>query len=397
MRKKRILLLSEGFGKGHTQAAHALSVGLRQSSTDIITRVIELGAFLHPTLAPWIFSAYRKTVISQPKLYGMLYKHHYKKSLNRVASLALHRIFYARTKTLIKRMRPDLIICTHPFPNIIVSRLKAAGLSVPLFTVITDYDAHGTWVDSKVDKYLVSTENVRLRLLEHGVSDHRIEVTGIPVHPSFRMEYSKDQILLEFGLKKMPTVLIMGGGWGVFNKGEKERLLDYAAGWRESIQFIICTGTNEKAKTQLLAEDIFRHPNIHLIGYTQEISKLMDVSDLLITKPGGMTCTEALAKGIPMLFYSAIPGQEEKNSRYFEQMGYGQQISSLEMIDHWFRMILEQYPALVTRRSEIRSLFKKQAYGCSDAIMYYLGQLEIAKISSDNYTESPMQAPAAHW
>jgi processive 1,2-diacylglycerol beta-glucosyltransferase len=372
MRKKRILLLSEGFGKGHTQAATALSVGLRQSSSEIITRVIELGSFLHPTIAPWIFSAYRKTVTSQPKLIGMLYRHQYKKSLNRVAGLALHRIFYSQTKAVIEQLRPDIIVCTHPFPSVIVSRLKRAGLSTPLFTVITDYDAHGAWIDSNVDKYLVSSENVRHKLIARGVPNSCIEVTGIPVHPNFRLEHSKEQTLQEFGLKEMPTVMVMGGGWGVFNKEEKELMLDYIAGWRDSIQLIICLGTNEKARQQLLEEEVFRHPNIHLMGYTREISKLMDVSDLLITKPGGMTCTEALAKGIPMLFYSAIPGQEEENCQYFEEMGYGQQITSLEMIDHWFRLILDKYPAMASRRVEVRNHFKIQAQGCSDVIMKYL-------------------------
>ncbi|MBP1995020.1 MGDG synthase family glycosyltransferase [Paenibacillus eucommiae] len=376
MRKKRILLLSEGFGKGHTQAAYALSVGIRQSSTEVITRVIELGAFLHPTLAPLVFSAYRRTVISQPKLYGMLYRHQYKKSLNRVAGLALHRIFYSQTKAIIEQLKPDIIVCTHPFPNIIVSRLKRSGLSVPLFTVITDYDAHGTWVDSEVNKYLVSTDEVRKKLLLLGVPESNVEVTGIPVHPKFRLIHSKEQILQEFSLKEMPTVMIMGGGWGVFNKDEKSQLLDYVAGWRDSIQLIICMGTNEKARQQLLEEQAFRHPNIHVIGYTKDINKLMDVSDLLITKPGGMTCTEAVAKGIPMLFYSAIPGQEETNCQYFEEQGFGQMITSLDKIDHWFHLLLEQYPALMQRRADAIHSQQEETQDCSQAILDYLNLSE---------------------
>jgi processive 1,2-diacylglycerol beta-glucosyltransferase len=392
LRKKRILLLSEGFGKGHTQAAYALSVGIRQSSPEVITRVIELGAFLHPTLAPWVFSAYRRTVTSQPKLYGMLYRHQSKKSLNRVAGLALHRIFYSQTKAIIAQLKPDIIICTHPFPNIIVSRLKRSGLVVPLFTVITDYDAHGTWIDSEVDKYLVSTDAVRKKLLARGVPENNVEVTGIPVHPSFRLEHSKEQILSEFGLKEMPTVMIMGGGWGLFSKEEKERLHHYVAKWGESIQFLICLGTNEKAKQQLLEEETFRHPNIHLIGYTKEISKIMDVSDLLITKPGGMTCTEAMAKGIPMLFYSAFPGQEEENCQYFEEQGYGQIITSLEMVDQWFQLLLDQYPALAQRRYDIRSRLQVQALDCSQAIMQYL------KLTDNRtYIKASTKTPLIQW
>lgn len=392
LRKKRILVLSEGFGKGHTQAAYALSVGIRQSSPDVITRVMELGAFLHPTLAPWIFSAYRRTVTSQPRLYGMLYRHQYKKSLNRVAGLAMHRIFYSQTKAVIAQLKPDMIVCTHPFPNIIVSRLKRAGLSIPLFTVITDYDAHGTWIDSEVDKYLVSTDAVRKKLLARGVPETNVEVTGIPVHPNFRLEHSKEPILREFGFKDMPTVMIMGGGWGVFSKEEKVRLLTYVAGWRESIQFLICLGTNEKAKQQLLEEEAFRHPNIHMIGYTNQISKIMDVSDLLITKPGGMTCTEAMAKGIPMLFFNAIPGQEEENCHYFEEQGFGQMITSMQMVDHWFLQLLEQYPTMVKRRFDVRNRLQAQAHDCSQAIMQYLKLTE-----NRPYIQASSKAPLIQW
>ncbi|MEW9702128.1 glycosyltransferase [Paenibacillus sp. SI8] len=392
MRKKRILLLSEGFGKGHTQAAHALSVELRQNSSEIITRVIELGAFLHPTLAPWIFSAYRRTVTSQPKLYGMLYRNQYKKSLNRVAALALHRMFYAQTKAVIAQLKPDMIVCTHPFPSIIVSRLKRAGLPIPLFTVITDYDAHGTWMDPSIDKYLVSTPAVRELLLGRGVSETHVEVTGIPVHPSFRQQHNKEQIRHEFGLQDMPTVMVMGGGWGVFKKEEKDELLTYIANWSEHIQLLICLGTNEKAREQLLEEEVFQHPHVHLIGFTREINKLMDIADLLITKPGGMTCTEAMSKGIPMLFYSPIPGQEERNCEYFQEQGYGQRITSMAMIDHWFKLLLEQYPKLSKRRSDIRSDQQFRAQDCSSAIIRYLNLVD-----KRPYIQASTSTPLIQW
>ncbi|MEF3302848.1 MGDG synthase family glycosyltransferase [Paenibacillus sp. GYB003] len=336
MRKKRILLLSEGFGAGHTQAAHALSVGLRKLSPDLQTRVLELGSFLHPTLARFAASAYRKTITSQPKLYGYVYRKQYKKSLNRLARMALHRLFYGQTLEVIKQLRPDTIVCTHPFPSAVVSRLKRAGLSVPLCTVITDYDAHGTWINPEVNKYLVSTEEVKRKLLQRGVPDSHIEVTGIPVHPNFWQHHNKEELRLRFGLQAMPTVLVMGGGWGLV---QHDDMLQHMAQWRDRLQFIFCMGSNKKALERLKADPRFTHPNIRLLGFTREVDKLMDVSDLLITKPGGMTCTEGLAKGLPMLFYSPIPGQEEENCQYFTEMGLGEPIKSLATLDYWFEKL----------------------------------------------------------
>ncbi len=352
MRKKRVLLLSEGFGAGHTQAAQALSVSLKQRCPELQTRVLELGAFLHPTLAPWIFTAFRKTVISQPKLYGKLYRSQYKKSLNRLAQLALHRIFYAQTAEIIRQLKPDAIVCTHPFPNVVVSRLKRAGLSIPLCTVITDYDAHGTWVSSEVTKYLVSTEDVKKKLLTRGIPPHKVEITGIPVHPGFHQPHDKGEIRARFNLSDLPTVMVMGGGWGILGNNS---LYEHMAGWRERIQFLFCLGSNEKALHKFAENPLFQHRNIHLLGFTNEIDKLMEVSDLLITKPGGMTCSEGLAKGIPMLFYEPIPGQEEENLQYFTALGLGEQIESAATMDHWFRTLAEQYSEVQLHRKVLCS------------------------------------------
>ncbi|GGG21812.1 MGDG synthase family glycosyltransferase [Paenibacillus abyssi] len=367
MRKKRVLLLSEGFGSGHTQAAYALAVGLRQLSPGIQTRVIELGKFLNPVVGPWIMSAYRKTVSKQPKLVGMMYRTQYHKSLNRFAQLALHRIFYTQTSQVISQLKPDLIICTHPVPNAVVARLKRLGLDVPLYTLITDYDAHGTWISPEVNKYLVSTPVVKKKLLAHGIPSSRIEVTGIPVHPDFWTTHDKSEIQLQFNLKQMPTVMIMGGGWGLLGD---DNLFEYMTRWRDSVQMIFCTGSNEKARESMLANPKFQHPNIKVLGYTNEVSKLMDVSDLLITKPGGMTCTEGLSKGIPMLFYEPIPGQEEENMDYFISNGFGEMLLTEETVDKWFSLIQEPYAATQFRRALLSK--RNQQYNptqCSRAVL----------------------------
>jgi processive 1,2-diacylglycerol beta-glucosyltransferase len=372
MRKKRVLLLSEGFGSGHTQAAYALAVGLRLSSPDIQTRVIELGKFLNPVVGPLIVSAYRKTVSKQPKLVGMMYRSNYHKSLNRFTQLALHRVFYTHTSQVIEQLKPDLIICTHPVPNAVVSRLKRLGEEdVQLCTVITDYDAHGTWISQEVNHYLVSTPKVKHKLMERGVEGNRIEVTGIPVHPSFWQTNDRNEVLKQFGLRDMPTVLVMGGGWGLMD--DDDQLLDYMTEWRNRVQLIICVGSNEKMKDKLMQEERFVHPNIHILGFTREVSKLMDVADLLVTKPGGMTCTEGLSKGLPMLFYKPIPGQEEENSEYFVQNGFAEMLSTRDTINKWFKRIQERKAFAEFRHALLRK--RNEQYDpkeCTDAVLRFM-------------------------
>lgn len=338
MRKPRVLLLSEGFGTGHTQAAHALAHGIKKVSPHVHSRVIELGKFLNPTVAPLIFSAYRKTLSVQPKLVSLLYRTQYNKSLNGLTKLALHRIFYTQTAQVVSQLKPDMVICTHPFPNAVISRLKRQGLNIPLYTLITDYDVHGTWINPEVNKYLVSTPQVKAMLEIRGIPSSQIQITGIPVHPDFWEAGDKVKLREEMGLKNMPTALLMGGGWGLSFEEDHMKAL---ASWADRVQLVFCLGSNQKMIDKMKEIPCFQHPNIRILGYTREVSKLMDVSDVLITKPGGMTCTEAMAKGLPMLFIPPHPGQEEENCEYFVQAGYGEIIHSAEVITDRFRELSE--------------------------------------------------------
>ncbi|MNJ38727.1 Processive diacylglycerol beta-glucosyltransferase [compost metagenome] len=348
--KRRVLLLSEGFGAGHTQAAYALSSSLRKLSPNVQTRVLELGSFLNPRVAPLILTAYKKTVSSQPRLVSMMYRSNYKKPLNRLTTLALHKIFYTHTKQIIDQLHPDVIVCTHPIPSAVISRMKRHGLTVPLCTVITDYDAHGTWISDEVNRYLVSTHQVRAILLERGVGQSKIEITGIPVHPNFWERHSKQEIRDHFGLNDMPTILIMGGGWGLM---KDEAVNNFLIEHKEHFQLIFCFGSNVKSMEKMSQNPRFIHPNIKLLGFTKEIDKLMEVSDLLITKPGGMTCSEGLAKAIPMLFHKPLPGQEEENLQYFSAQGWGTPIHSLEDIRMWVDKLTHHYDEVSATRDDM--------------------------------------------
>jgi len=367
MRKKRVLLLSEGFGTGHTQAAHALANGMKMLHPHLQCRVIELGNFLNPTIGPWILSAYRKTINTSPAIIGMFYRNKYDKSLNKLTQLALHRIFYTHAAQVISQLKPDVIICTHPIPNNVIARLKKQGIDVPLITLITDYDVHGAWISPEVSHYLASSPKVKNLLIERGVQPDKIQTTGIPVHPDFWKIGDKNQLRKELKLKSMPTVLIMSGGWGLTLKPE---LLRQLTSWADRVQLIFCTGSNMKLQEKMQENSMYDHPHITILGYTDQINKLMDVSDLLITKPGGMTCTEGLAKGIPMLFHEAIPGQEEQNSRFFVNQGFAETIHSPDVIEKWFHLITDHYEQFEARRQQPKRIepYLQPAY-CAQTVL----------------------------
>lgn len=375
--KKRVLLLSEGFGAGHTQAAYALSSSLRKLSPNIQTKVLELGSFLNPRVAPLIITAYKKTIVSQPRLVGMMYRHQYKKSLNRLTTLALHRIFYTHTKNVVNQLRPDVIVCTHPIPNAVISRLKRLGVDVPLCTVITDYDAHGTWISSEVDRFLVSTPEVKYKLIERGVPLSRIQVTGIPIHPNFWEHPSKATIREKFHIKDMPTVLVMAGGWGIIND---ELVNDYLVQWSDHIQIIFCLGSNDKVRLKMEYSSKYSHPNIHVLGFIKEIDQLMEISDVLVTKPGGMTCSEGLSKGIPMLFHHPLPGQEEENCQYFTSQGLGEPITSTAVLEKWMNKLIHNYDDIIQQRE--KHLMDIAKYHPMQSAQSIIEMFELNKVSS---------------
>jgi len=370
MSKKRVLVLSEGFGSGHTQAAHALSEGIKKLDPSISTRVFELGSFLNPKVAPVVISAYRKTVSKQPKVVGLLYRSNYKKQTHRLAKFTLHHLFYKQTIKVIEQLQPSAIVCTHMVPSMITSRLIQSGLNIPLYTVITDYDAHGSWINNEVNHYFVAADIVKERLIEKGVEDKKITVTGIPVHPKYWQQSNKEEIRTKYSLKDIPTVLIMGGGWGLLHE---DSALSYMTRWRENTQIIICTGSNKAMMDSLKSNPLFNHPNIHIFGFTKDVYELMEISDLLVTKPGGMTCTEGFSKALPMLFYEPIPGQEEENCNYFIGLDYGEMLVNSDTVNRWFKLIhdtekLEQYKQkLVCIRDKHYSPSK-----CSETILQHL-------------------------
>jgi processive 1,2-diacylglycerol beta-glucosyltransferase len=242
-------------------------------------------------------------------------------------------------ETLLSQEEPNLIICTHPFSSASVSRLKKL-LNIPLTlcTVITDFHAHGAWVHSEVDAYLVANQHVHDQLIAMGVQKNRIVITGIPLRSNFWVKKNKQEIRKKLKLKEnIPVVMIMGGGFGL---GGIRQLAYSLLNWKEKIQVIICTGNNEKVRNAISRDNQFHHPHFHLLEFVEMIDEWMDASDLLITKPGGLTCFEALAKDLPLYIYQPIPGHEEKNCDFLVENNLAIRIDDSNSIDHLMEDLL---------------------------------------------------------
>lgn len=335
---KKVLILSEAIGDGHTKAAEALIDGLTHLVPTLEVKMLGLGHLLHPWATRMLVFFYLKMILLTPSLWRKIYQYHLHKPLSNWKKYLIYTLFHRKIEQILDQEQPHLIICTHPFCSATLSWLKQAGYQYPLCTVVTDFHVNGAWVHPEVDIYLVSNEHVVAQLQQMGVPAERIAVTGMPLRQNFWSRSDKRKMRQRLSLKEdLPTVMVMGGGLGL---GGIQKLAYALLKWVDRIQVVICTGSNQKLLQSLQKDARFQHPHIRILGFINWIDQWMDSADLLITKPGGLTCFEALAKGLPLCIYAPISGHEEQNSDFLIKNQLAIHIDHLQELDQWLEMIL---------------------------------------------------------
>lgn len=324
---KRILILSESFGMGHTKAAESIKEGMKIYNPNWEVEVIELGALLRPNFNLILTGMYLKTLRYSPKLWGIIYNKIKHNSLNSRFEYILYKFIYTQTLNILVSYKPDLVITTHPFPTVIISRIKRlVGLEIPLHTILTDYGVHGAWINKGVDYYYVPSMESKIQLIQLGVISDKIFVTGIPVHPKYWRKNDKKSVRDKLKLHNQPTILFMGGGLGI---GLKTDFIEKLVIDNPTIQILIVTGLN-KSIYSVLNEKFSDQNNVQIFGFVNNIDELMDAADLLVTKPGGITTSEAILKKLPIVLTNPFPGQEEENREYITRNKFGISVSTKE-------------------------------------------------------------------
>jgi processive 1,2-diacylglycerol beta-glucosyltransferase len=234
--------------------------------------------------------------------------------------LALDRMNLRRLVRVMERERPDAVVCTHFLPVEALSPMRARGrMQVPLYCVITDFAAHPIWAFPHVDRYFVASDAVAVELAGQGVERDRIEVTGIPVDPRFAESVGREQARRKLGLDPQgPMVLVMGGGSGV---GPLIELATTLAELPAEPQVVVVCGTNQRAARELAELPGASSVRIRPIGFTDQVDLFLEACDVVVSKAGGLTCSEALIKRAPLVVFRPTPGQEVRNARYLEEAG----------------------------------------------------------------------------
>jgi len=358
-----ILVLSVSAGAGHVRAAEALCAAARTSQPAVRATHLDLLTLVPREFRKLYAEQYIKLVEKLPQLWSWLYSKSDRPSRDSMPGKLKRAIEHLNTRKLdaeITRLKPNAILCTHFLPAELLSRRRAVGKTLPpLWVQVTDFDVHALWVHPHVDRYCVANEEVAFRLADRGVPRERISVTGIPVMPQFTEPLDRATCARELGIAPDRfTVLMMAGGAGVGSLDELARRLLRLPG---DLQLVALAGRNAAllGRLQQLARE---HPGrLFPLGFTTTVERVMTAADLVVTKPGGLSVSECLAKCKPMLLVSPIPGQEERNADYLLEAGAAVKAIDGTTLEFKLARLLAEPRRLATMSEAARRIAKPDA------------------------------------
>ncbi|MGE6676062.1 diglucosyl diacylglycerol synthase [Bacillus pumilus] len=353
---KKILILTANYGNGHMQVAKTLYDECKSQGFEHVV-VSNLYQESNPIVSEVTQYLYLKSFSIGKQFYRLFYygvdKIYNKRKFNIYLKMGNKRL-----DELIQLHNPDIIIIT--FPMIVVPEYRnKTGKVIPTFNVMTDFCLHKIWVHENIDRYYVATDYVKQKLVEIGTHPSDVKVTGIPIRPQFEADVPKSKIYKKYGLSSNKKVLlIMAGAHGVL-KNVKELcealLLD------SEVQIVVVCGKNAALK-QSLSDLEQAHPDqLKALGYVEQIDELFRVTDCMITKPGGITLTEATAIGVPVILYKPVPGQEKENAYFFEDYGAAIVINRHEDILESVTNLLQDEEKLETMKQNMKNLHSKHS------------------------------------
>lgn len=314
---KKILILTGSFGNGHSQVTQSVVNQFNEMNLDNLT-VIEHDLFLeaHPILT----SICKKWYINSFKYFRNMYKAFYYSRPDQLDKCFYKYYGLNKLINLLLKEKPDLILLTFPTPVMSVLT-EQFDMNIPIATVMTDYRMQKNWITPHSQRYYLATEDLKDEFASIGIPKSQIKVTGIPIADKFEEEIDKTSWLRQNNLAPdKPTILMSAGAFGV-SKGFDQMIQEILNRSPHSQVVMIC-GKNKELKRTLSAQ-FKNYDNVLIVGYTKHMNEWMASSQLMITKPGGITISEALTRQTPMIFLNPAPGQELENANYFEEKGFG--------------------------------------------------------------------------
>ena len=324
----KIIIFYASYGGGHLSAAKSIENYIQNNYPQIDVDLVDCMKYINKTIEKVSTAAYREMAKKAPWAWGKIYNDSQKGPLAHISSRA-NSFMAIKLLRLLREKKPDIIISTHPFGSQMCSYLKRKNkINSKIATIMTDFKSHDQWLvgSNYIDYFFVSNENMKEELLEKHIDSSKIYVTGIPISDKFLIIYNKEKILSDLNFSKnKKTILFFAGGEFGLGKNKTLEIFKSLVEEFKNIQVIAISGRNENMKNNFkkIVSENNKEKFVKIFDYTDKVAEFMSISDLIITKPGGLTTTESLVSGVPMLIINPIPGQEEENAEFLENAHVG--------------------------------------------------------------------------
>ena len=314
--RPRVLFLSASVGVGHTAAAAAVGRALVERDPGAESETVDSYKYAASIFSKVVADGYIGMVKTVPQVYRYIYDR-----AERATQVGAFRTWASQftasnLRTLIETTKPDAVVCTHAFPcGAMAEYKKRFDPTLPVIGIVTDFVVHPFWIYRNVDAYAVATPEMRATLMSRGIAPERIVVSGIPVDARFAQP-PVDRSALRRALDlpdDRKVVLMMGGGLGI---GPLELMMRALGRVNAPVTGVIIVGRNERLLRRVIAAAERTEYPLRVFGFVDNVFDYMHASDVLVSKPGGLTSSEALAAELPMILVRPLPGQEERNTRY---------------------------------------------------------------------------------
>ena len=322
----KILIFYASYGGGHLNAARSVEEYLKTNYPNNDIEMIDCMKYAAKRFDKVAVTAYNGMAKKAPWAWGRIYEDSKRGPLAHLTSRS-NKIFAITLLKLLREKKPDLIISTHPFGSQMCSYLKRKGkIDAKIATIITDFAPHDQYLvgHESGNYFFVAHNKMKAYLVLKKIPKGKIFVTGIPISSRFLKEYNKSEVLKNLNLVEgKKTVLFFGGGELGLGKAKIFGIFENLLQDFDDIQIVAIAGKNEKMKEHFedLVREYKKEDSVVVLGFTKMVPELMSASDLVITKPGGLTTSESLASNLPMIIVNPIPGQEEENAELLEKKG----------------------------------------------------------------------------
>ncbi len=360
----QILVLSASVGAGHLRAAQAVELALRQVAPDAVVRNVDVLTLTNAAFRKVYGEAYLDLVNKAPHVlgyfYDMLDRPRRAKSTRDALRLLVERINLGNFIDLLESRPWDVIVNTHFLPAEIIASLKRRKkFSTPQITATTDFETHRLWVNQPCEHYCTATDEGAAYLAHWGIPGGDVTVTGIPIHPVFAQDKPRAACLKSQGLTgDRPVLLQLAGGFGV---GPIEEIFRSLLALQTPVELAVVTGKNAAVKKKLEQIDPPARHRVKILGFTDQMDELMAAADLVVSKPGGLTTSEVLARGAAMAIVNPIPGQESRNSDFLLENGAAIKINNLGTLGYKLELLLTDPARLAALKTGAKRLGRPRA------------------------------------